>query len=260
MRSLGFWNFENRRQDSLRSDCKSSVRAKTLSLLAFSIALALPASVSPPDFTLSVPNSFGTLVTVKHYRNGEDILNSPPFHLITSAPMTEYHGWYGSRAAGHGWTVRVYATLNPKVIAAHGKARDGFEANLDEGREFLGLSQWKIYRTFARFGRKHFRWGDAVSFLSLSYQDAPDVGAYVPDNDHLEYEIWGVTQDRHYTVVASVSVRHPKLANWPRVREVENIEALKQDRDYKLIEACRADEFEPNLTAFDRMTDTLKLK
>src|SRR4029077_7638781 len=35
MRSLGFWNFENRRQDSLRSDCHPSVAAKLLRLLVF---------------------------------------------------------------------------------------------------------------------------------------------------------------------------------------------------------------------------------
>jgi hypothetical protein len=230
----------------------------TLALLATGGVRATSSSKSPPSFTLSIPASFATAVTVKNYRKGEDILNSPPFKLITAAPMMEYHGWYGSRAAGHAWTVRVYAALNAKVINADAKARDGFEANLDQGREFLGLGQWKTYRTFARFARKHFRWGDAVSFLTLSYQDAPDRGAYTPDNDHLEYEVWGVTRDRQYTVVASVSVRHPKLANWPKVREVATIEALKQDRDYKLIQACSPKQFEPSLTAFNQLVDSLQ--
>jgi hypothetical protein len=128
-------------------------------------------------------------MTVKNYRNGEDILNSPPFRLITAAPMTEYYGWYGARTAdplhGHAWRVRVYASFNSKVVAAYAKARDGFEAGLDEGREFLGLGQVANFETFARFAQKHFRWGDAVSFLHSAYQDAPDRGMYVPDNGHL---------------------------------------------------------------------------
>jgi hypothetical protein len=175
--------------------------------------------------------------------------------------MTEYYGRPTAKQAGrHAWQVRVYATLNPKVVAAYAKARDGFEADLNEGKEFFGLGRWATFETFARFRRKHFRWGNAVSFLHTEYQDGPDRGMYVPDNNHLSYEVWGVTRDRQYTVVASVSVSHPNLANWPKVREVANIEALKQDRDYKLIEACSPERFEPSLTAFDQLIDSLKLK
>ena len=145
--------------------------------------------------------------------------------------MTEYYGWYGPRTADwacdHPWRVRVYATLNHKVMTAYGKARDGFEADLYEEQEFHGWARVATFGMFARFRRKHFRWGNAVSFLRTDYQDGPDRGMYVPDNNHLSYELWGVTRDRQYTVVASVSVSHPKLANWPNVRVVESIEALK---------------------------------
>jgi hypothetical protein len=179
--------------------------------------------------------------------------------------MTEYHGWYGPRTADqahlHAWSVRVYATVNAKVIAAYANARDGFEADLDEGQEFLGEGKSETFGTFARFRRKHFRWGDAVSFLHTDYQDGPSGGArYVPDNGHLSYQLWGVTRDQQYTVVAWMSVSHPKLANWPKVRVVESIDALKRDRDYKLIETCSAEKFEPSLTAFDQLVASLKLE
>jgi hypothetical protein len=179
--------------------------------------------------------------------------------------MMEYHGWWGPRSAGHAWQVRVYATVNPKVVAAYAKARDGFQADLDEGREFLqfaeGFRLADPFKTFARFERKHFRWGDAVSFLRSSYQDMPDRGFYVPDNTHLTYEVWGVTRDHQYTVLASVSVSHPKLSDWgPQVRVVKDIETLKQDRDYRLIEGCPPDQFEPSLNAFDRILDTLEIR
>ncbi len=179
--------------------------------------------------------------------------------------MTEYHGWYGLRTADplhdRAWNVRVYAARNPKVVAAYAKARDGFEADLNEGKEFFGLGRVATFDTFVRFRRKHFRWGDAVSFLHSEYQDGPDAGKYVPDNGHLSYEVWGLTRDRQYTVVASMKVSHPKLSEWgPDARVVKSIDALKRDRDYKHIESCSAEEFKPSLTAFDEMVDSLKLQ
>jgi len=157
--------------------------------------------------------------------------------------------------------VSVYAVCNPKVPAAYAKARDGFEANLNEGREFLGFRAAE-FDTFARFARKHFRWGNAISFLHSTYQDGPDGAAmYVPDNDHMSYEVWGVTRERRYSVVASVHVNHPKLTKWgPEVRVVKNIEGLKRDRVYKTIETCSPDEFEPSLAAFDQLVNSLKLQ
>jgi len=230
-------------------------------LLTTWVSCAPILSNSPPNFTLIVPASFGASLTVKHYRKGQDILTSPPFKVTTSVPMTEYRGWYGPSSASHSWAVRVYATLNSKVVAAYGKARDGFEADLNEGREFLGFGDPYPHPIFARFERKHFRWGDAVSFFSLSYQDTPDSGVYVPDNGHLIYEVWGVTRDQQYTVVASVSVNHPKLADWgPQVRVVKDVETLKKDRDYQLIEGCPPDQFEPSLNAFDRVLDSLEIQ
>jgi hypothetical protein len=148
----------------------------------------------------------------------------------------------------------------PNVVSACAKARDGFEAELNEAKEFFGWSRVATFDTFARFTRRHFRWGDAVSFLHAEYQDGPDVGAYVPDNGHLDYEVWGITRDRQYTVVASVSVSHPKLAQWPNARTVKSIEALKRDRDYKVIEKCPPQEFEPSLTGFDQLVDSLQIR
>jgi hypothetical protein len=265
MRSCDFRKFKNCRQDSFRGGCKVSVSAMFVMLLPFCTGLALTASISPPDITLNIPASFGTSVTVKSYRKGDDILNSPPFHLITAASMTQYQGWYEPRPAdpshNYAWSVRVYAALRKKVIAAYETAHDGFEADLNEAKQFFGWDHIATFDTFARFSRKHFRWGDAVSFLHSEYQDGPDGGAkYVPDNDHLTYEVWGVTREQQCTVVASVHVRHPKLATWPNGRVAKSIDALKQDRDYKLIETCSPEKFEPSLAAFDQLVDSLKLQ
>lgn len=142
------------------------------------------------------------------------------------------------------------------MIAAYGNAADGYQANLNECPEFLNWGDTSYL--FSRFERKHFRWGDAVSFLSQSTQDS---ALYVPHNGHLAYEDWGVTYDHRFTVVARVSVAHPKLAGWiakePELRDARSIEALKRDRDYILVETCRPDEFEPSLTAFDQVIDSL---
>ena len=223
-------------------------------------ALASASAEDAPQVSLSVPSPFATEVTVKHYRKGQDLLHYPTFHLITVAPLTEYHGWFGPRVAHqanmHGWNVDVFARYSPKVAAACATARDGYEADLSIEPEFFGVDE-RSYM-FARFEHKHFSWGDAVSFLSQSTQDS---AVYVPHNGHLTYEVWGLTRDHKYTVVASVAVSHHKLEDWgPDVRDAPSIAALKRDRDYKRVEKCSADEFEPSLTAFDRMLDALVIR
>lgn len=217
--------------------------------------------VGPPKFKLAVPPPFSTFVSVERFRAGQVIMSSPPFSLTTAAAVTQYHGWFGPRVAQqadiHGWTVRVYGSFNKNVAAALASAKDGFEAKLDESPEFFGVDS-RSYM-YARFRRKNFRWGDAVSFLSQATQDA----LYVPHNGHLTYEVWGVSTDKRYTMIATVGVSHPKLAAWgkgPEVRDAPSIQALKRDRDYKLIERCKPEEFTPSLTAFDEMLDSLTIR
>jgi hypothetical protein len=132
-----------------------------------------------PNISLPVPRPFATEVTVKRYRKGQDLLYDPTFHLITVAPLTEYHGWYGSRVASqaaiHAWTVYVFARYSQKAAAAIAEAQDGYEADLSIEPEFFGLDE-RAYM-FACFECKRFRWGSAVSFLSQTVQD---VEPYVP--------------------------------------------------------------------------------
>ena len=216
----------------------------------------------PPNVTLQVPPAFSTSVSLKHYQKGEDVLVSPPYRLTAAAPLTEYRGWFGEKNAdqdhNHGWKVGVYGVASQKVILAYAKARDGYQADLNECPEFLNWGDTSYM--FARFERKHFRWGDVVSFLSQSTQDS---ALYVPHNGHLRYEVWGVTYDHRFTVVAWIAVSHPKLAGWiakePELRDTRNLEALKKDPDYVLVETCRPDEFEPSLTAFDQLIDSLRI-
>ena len=215
-----------------------------------------------PNVSFSVPPPFATDVTVKHYRKGEDLLHDPTFHLIATAPLTEYHGWFGPRAAKqadiHAWTVQVYATFSKKVAAACAGAKNSAAADLHERPGLLeGDSPSHLV---ARVRRKDFSWGRAVSFLSQSTQDGV---LFAPVNGHLQYEVWGITHDQRYTVVASVSVSHPKIADWHgtgRVRVARSTEALKRDPDYKRIERCRPEEFRPSLTAFDEMLDALTIR
>ncbi len=184
--------------------------------------------------------------------------------MTALAPLTELHGWYGDKNADrdhlHGWTVHVYRTVSQKVLAALAKAKDGYEARLNESPEFLSTGEESYM--YARFERKRFRWGDAVSFLSQSTQDGVSGVFFAPHNGRLAYEVWGVTRDHRYTVVASVfSVSHPELAGRvSRARELRvarTLRELKRDGRYKLVERCSPDEFEPSLKAFDRLVDDL---
>jgi hypothetical protein len=107
---------------------------------------------------------------MKHYQKGEDVLVSLPYRLTALAPLTEYRGWFGDKNAdqdnNHGCKVAVYAVANQRVISAYANAKDGYQANLNECPEFLNWCDTSYM--FARFERKHFRWGDAVSLPSWS--------------------------------------------------------------------------------------------
>ena len=235
---------------------------RTASLVLIGMSSAVVAD-TPPKVKLDILPAFNVSPSVKHFRKGEDLLVSPPYRLTATAPLTEYHGWYGDKNADqdnlHGWTVRVYRAASPKLLAAYAKAKDGYEARLNEGPEFLSTGEESYM--YARFARKHFRWGDGVSFLSQSTQDA---ALYVPHNGHLQYAVWGITRDHRYTVVASVSVSHPKLAGWVsrarELRDARNLRELKRDKDYKLVERCSPDEFQTSLREFDRLIDALSFE
>ena len=213
-----------------------------------------------PQVILSVAPPFATEITVKHYHKGQDLLHDPTFHLVTSAPLTEYHGWFGPRNAdqanNHWWKIDVFARYSERVAAAFTSAKDGYQADLNIEPEFFGFNE-RSYM-FARFEHKRFKWGDAVSFLSQFTQDPT---LFVPHNGHLTYEIWGLTPDRKFTVVAMLSVSHTKLGNWGSgVRVASSMDALKRDKDYKRVEKCDPEEFDPSLTAFDRLLETLVIR
>jgi hypothetical protein len=85
----------------------------------------------------------------------------------------------------------------------------------------------------------------------------------------LEYEVHGITTDGFFTVVASCGVTHPDL---PSVNDIHKVRGfryngttaadtrwpLRQDPDYKLVESCAADAFQPSLATFDRLVDSIR--
>ena len=58
-------------------------------------------------------------------------------------------------------------------------------------------------------------WGEAITFLT-QYQN--DNTNYVPNNGMLEYQVHGITWDRHYTIRAEFGITHPRLTEFgPKV-------------------------------------------
>src|SRR5258707_13911338 len=110
-------------------------------MAAVAYALASASAKDAPQVSLSVPSPFATEVTVKRYRKGQDLLHDPTFHLITVAPLTEYHGWFGSRVAHqvnmYVWKVDLFARYSPKGASASSKPRDGYEADLSIEPDFF---------------------------------------------------------------------------------------------------------------------------
>jgi len=105
--------------------------------------------------------------------------------------------------------------------------------------------------------------------------------------------VYGLSKDRLHTVVARAEVGHPKLETggddvrgvaerdpdfkrkfndaWnrndvPLITKLEEEAAAKEDAALenhphtKLVESCSPTEFEPSLTAFDKMIDTLVIR
>ena len=197
---------------------------------------------------------------VERFRAGDVTTDSPPYRFVTTAAVTTRSGSFGPRtekqSAFHYWSVKVYATSSKKVAAAYASRKDRYELGMTGGTE-LETPDWGAYM-IARLRRKQFSWGHAVSFFSQFTQDN---ALYVPHNGHLTYEVWGVTPDQKFTVVAQVSVSHPQLADWGRgVRGAPTMKALKRDRDYRRVERCSPEEFVPSLTEFDRMLDSIVIR
>jgi len=241
---------------------RSIFAAGVIALTGFASPAQRPA-VDPPEFELSVSPPFSASGRVERYRAGEVTANSPPYRFVTTAAVTTQYGDFGPRtrkpSESYAWTVKVYATFSEKVAAAYASTKDGYQLGMTDGAQLESPDQGSYM--VARLRRKQFRWGHAVSFLS---QFTDDMGLEAPVNGRLDYEVWGVTTDRKYTVIARISVSHPKLPDeerdMERARIYRSVEALKRDRDYKRIEKCKPEEFEPSLTAFDEMLDSLNIR
>jgi hypothetical protein len=259
------------------------------------------ATAQPPIVELDAPEPFQTEMTVEHFHAGDEVLHIDWIENRTVAAMTRYKRYWGTKTGNTSddapWTVDTYNLYAHRVAAAYSQANDGYQADLDEWEEFLLPSSPSPFTArraraylFARFERKHFFWGDAVSFFSQATQDT---GMYVPNNGHLDYEVWGLTKDRQHTVVGWFRVSHPKLPNWgDHVRDIREShpdlereygealrlnnqklidavfkkmtqredENMKKDPAYKLIDSGKPDEFQPSLTAIDKLVGSLRLK
>ena len=199
-------------------------------------ATSLPTGV--PEVELDVLPAFEHSVSVQHFQKGEDVLYIDWRPSPAQAPLTRYRGYWSPDAVtavtNHGWLIDVFSTHSAKVAAAYEHASSGYEADLDERMDFLTPPQPKspfenprraLSYLFARFERKSFRWGHAVSFFSQGVQDTsmPE-----PTNGRLQYEIFGVTKDGRYTVVARLSPSHPEL---PDDRDARDMRAGLPDSD-----------------------------
>jgi len=278
-------------------------------LLLFIVATVAYAASQPnaaPEVKLDIPKDFAHSLSVQHFQKGEDVLHIEWMPTPARAAMTRYKGyWYpdaGRADTKHGWTIDVFQTQSPKVAAAYEHASNGYAADLDEAMDFLTIPHARslfqsprraLSYLFARFERKSFRWGDAVSFFSQSVQDTsmPE-----PANGRLTYEVFGVTRDARFTVIASLSASHPKLPddgqardmrdsvlsddpgfeqayydaalqkNYQRLRRLQEDQekreaaAMSEQPGVKLIETCKLDEFQPSIVALDQMIDSIAIQ
>src|SRR5262245_52546378 len=116
-------------------------RIVALVLVCVSTATATEPS---PKVSLTIPEAFNFRVSTRQFRKGQSIVAEPEYARMTAfASFKEYLGFTdkGREDKGgrfHGWTVRVYRGASEKVITAYARAKDGYEAALNECPEFLG--------------------------------------------------------------------------------------------------------------------------
>lgn len=105
---------------------------------------------------------------------------------------------------------------------------------------------------------KHFRWGDAESCLA---QFSNEAYGYAPNNDHLTYQVAGMTSDGEFSVFCSFSVGHPRLpaAVSARTYRARQFDAMERHPDIRLIEEAQDDAFRPSIDRVDAVIDSLKI-
>ncbi|CAN5659261.1 hypothetical protein BH11VER1_BH11VER1_36500 [soil metagenome] len=235
------------------------------------LLLASCASLQPlPRFALTITDGFDHHIGRHTYRQGAPLVNDAIFGPINRAEratavvcgnsvdpafVSYAGGGYGTGAEQRGWRVEVQSGASDRVLRALQNAKDGYEAD-------LGCAINASARIYPRFTRKHFSWGEAVSFI-VQYQN--DNTNYVPNNGMMIYEVHGVTHDRRYTIRASFGITHPRLTEFgPQVRDCRDDafkadSPMRRDRDYLLVERCPDTAFQPSLKSIDAMLETLKL-
>ena len=243
---------------------------RALFLLPASLLLTSCAALQPPPrFALSVSGQFDHHTERHTFRQGTPLVDDPIFGPINRAErptavvsgqsvnpsfVSYAGGGYGAGAEQRGWSVEVQSGTSDRLLRALQTAKDGYEADL--GRAINASA-----RIYPRFTRKHFSWGEAVSFI-VQYQN--DNTNYVPNNGMMTYEVHGVSNDRRYTIRARFGVTHPRLVEFgPRVRDYrddtfKSDSPMRRDRDYLLVERCPDTEFQPSIKDIDAMLETLK--
>ena len=210
-------------------------------------------STAVPDIDLQITDAFDHKVTCTKFKTGDYLVNSPPYIIKAKVPTSRIKGeWSNPTPAKypfeHRWRIDVECVDATATAQAITKATSGYDARVDRDGNYM----------FARFERKEFKWGKAISYFS---QFSQDTGGYVPHNGHLTYEVWGTTTDNRHIIHLTCSVTHRALEEWgPKVRTTRSMEELHADKDYKLIETCPSFEFEPAMEELDRLLDTLVIK
>lgn len=206
-----------------------------------------------PDIDLQISSAFNHKLTRTKFKTGDYLVKSHPYFIQAKVPTLRLEGEWGNPMPGkdpfnHAWKLEIEYTDAESAALKISKATSGYDTGLDKYWSYL----------FARFERKHFKWGQAVSYLS---QSTDDIGGYVPNNGSLIYEVWGTTTDKRHIVHFTCSVTHHALEKWgSSVRTTRSTEELHADKDYKLIETCASSDFEPPLSELDGLLDTLVIK
>ena len=223
------------------------------SLAAFVIALA-SCQTSPKVFVAVDPN-IHRITEHTHLRHGALEYNSPPYVIRARYPTTVMRGHWGEKNPNWLRQHHIYLRVQRRDCSEIAKQ---FRALKGACGDYLQLGSLCSVSVYGRFQRHHFPWGEAISFIHQGTQDGP----YSPDNGHMSFQIWGVSNDMRHLVTLSVGITRPDWPDWTdeRLRSYSHMHELASDPDVRRMNSDSATSFTPCLNSIVELASSVVIE
>jgi hypothetical protein len=153
---------------------------------------------------------------------------------------------------GQPWSITVVKQEDPQVTQAY-NGRNAATMNLAKD-DFGGANPY----LYAGFERLSLPWGKAIAYF---VQASKDGKWHEPNNEELQYQIRGVTDDKKYTIVGRFQVRLAQLPADSKTAQDAggDLKKLHAFESYKLLNREDPNNFEPSLTEMQNLVGSVRI-